>query len=392
MTIKPRAILLSLFLAAAGLSCGGNSAPPDKPSSRQELRPAGAPAAGAAVSDMPAIPKDARWTIFCTAIAGPNHAGQAREARNRLISMTGLRDFYVVTGGEQSTVYYGFYKAIDDKLDKREAERAQNDRKKITALMDPATGTRMFRAVLLVNLEEPDPSAPSEWDLARAKGFWSLQVGVYKDAADRKSMAVQAVREARAQGLDAYYYHGPTASSICIGAWPKEAAELESERRERVNRQLIQAGQQPEREQRDPNAVRMVLPGSLNVPAGATTVDGHPIEVVKDPLLINDATLEATIRKFPIQGFNGYEKRKLKNVQTGAVREVVIRSSLVKIPEGDEQRLTAAESQVAVPPAVSPERSMAQPAPPPNAWTTPTTPTTPKQTAPQGGRLKSIED
>ena len=72
----------------------------------------------------------------------------------------------------------------------------------------------------------------------------------------------------------------------------------------------------------------------------------------------------------------------------------MIRSSLVKIPEGDEQRLTAAESQVAVPPAVSPERSMAQPAPPPNAWTTPTptTPTAPKRTAPQGGRLKSIED
>ena len=389
MKLKPPAILLSILIAASGVSCGGNNAPAEKSSARQELLPAVSPADAAPASDMPAIPKDARWTVFCTALGGPNHTGRAREMRARLINMTGQRDFYIVPGAEQTTIYYGFYKVIDDKQDRREAERAQNDRKRIANLVDPATGARMFRAVLLVNLEEPDPSAPTEWDLARAKGYWSLQIGVYKDSPDRKAMAVDAVREARAQGLDAYYYHGPTVSSICIGAWPKEAAERESERRDRMNRQRIAAGQQPERELRDPNAVRMVLPHSLNVPAGATTVDGYPIEVVKDSLLIHDQTLETAIRKFPVQGFNGYEKRKLKNVQTGAVREVVIPSSLVKIPSAEEQRTLTADSQPPVTPVLPPDTGAArqQPAPPANPWTT-----TNKRTAPQGGRLKGLED
>ena len=45
------------------------------------------------------------------------------------------------------------------------------------------------------------------------------------EASDRKQRAVQAVREARAQGIEAYYYHGDSISSVCVGAWPREAVK-----------------------------------------------------------------------------------------------------------------------------------------------------------------------
>jgi hypothetical protein len=400
--MKTRLILLSAFVAAAGVSCGGNSPPPENPAAaRQQLTPAGQTPAGPTAAptrarspdapatpgqDLPNIPRDARWTAFCTALGGPNHAGQARELRSRLIATTGMRDFYVVSSAEQSTIYYGFYKAIEESQDRREAQRAQADRKRLAAMLDPATGARIFRAVLLVSLEEPDPAAPAEWDLARAEGFWSLQVGIYKDSPERKLMAVEAVREARAQGIDAYYYHGPTTSSVCIGIWPREAAERESERRQRLNQQRALMGQPIELEKRDPNAVLMVAPHSLSIPAGATTTDGTPIEVVRDPLLINDPGLEAMMRKFPLQALNGVEVRRVKNTQTGVVREVRTPSALVRIPQQDSRPVAATP-----PPVVNPIRPpdpavVQQPAPPPNPWAPA------GRTTQQGGKLKRLED
>ena len=80
-----------------------------------------------------------------------------------------------------------------------------------------ANGTRLFPAVILTKLDTPDPSSPPEWDLTRAAGAYSLQIAVFKDSPERRAAAVEAVRAARAGGYDAYYYHGPTASSVCIG-------------------------------------------------------------------------------------------------------------------------------------------------------------------------------
>ena len=66
---------------------------------------------------------------------------------------------------------------------------------------------------LIVPIDSPDPVAPPEWNLANAKGYWSLQIAAYKDSPKRKEAAVEAVREARKNGVEAYYYHGETTSS-----------------------------------------------------------------------------------------------------------------------------------------------------------------------------------
>ncbi len=178
-----------------------------------------------AFSDMPAPPKDARYTIHCQDYTGPDHQDVARQVRDLLRANTSLRKWYVVHGNQQSSLYYGFYRTTDkrDPADADEGERFVADLDAVRTLHD-SRGNRLFAASLPVPIDSPDPSANPAWDITRSGGYWSLEVGVFKDTADRKQRAVEAVAGFRKLGADAYYYHGPHASSVCIGAWPKAAA------------------------------------------------------------------------------------------------------------------------------------------------------------------------
>ncbi len=176
-------------------------------------------------SEMPTPPAGAQYTIYCQAYAGPDHQNVARGVRNVLRANTGMDKWYVVHGDQQSTLYYGFYRTLDkhDPADAREGERALADLDAVRTLHD-SRGVRLFSASLPVSVNSPDPAANPAWDLTRSGGYWSLEVATFKDTPDRKLRAVQAVAEARREGHDAYYYHGPHASSVCIGAWPRAAA------------------------------------------------------------------------------------------------------------------------------------------------------------------------
>ena len=58
---------------------------------------------------------------------------------------------------------------------------------------------------------------------------WSVQIAAYEGSTQRKKFAVDAVRDARAEGVPAYYYHGPSISSVCVGAWPRAAVRGDME-------------------------------------------------------------------------------------------------------------------------------------------------------------------
>ena len=311
-----------LSLCVMGISCGGN-APAQKESQQQKLvdstsggagaKPAGGQgqpeAAGAA------IPKDARFTVFCGTFAGPNHIQQAKVMRQQLAQSTGMRDWYTVQGEGQTTLYYGYYREVSEQADAKEGKRAQGDRKRIAGLTG-SNGGRLFQSVLLVALDEADPSSPAEWDLQNAKGHWSVQIAVYKDHPQRKQYAVDAVRTARSQGYEAYYFHGRSASSVCIGVWPASAAIVEDEIR-----------------MTDPNAVPLIAPGSVPVREGIMTPDGRPIQVMKAKSQVLDETLLATMRAFPNHSVNGVSGRTVKDPRTGQVRTVTDPSLLVRVPQ-----------------------------------------------------------
>src|SRR5207249_4124674 len=92
---------------------------------------------------------------------------------------------------------------------------------------------KLFRGAGFIMLDTPDPTSRPEWDLADVdrdkdkhdptRAFWSLQIMAFRGSPKRKEAAAQAVEVLRKQGVEAYYYHGETISSVCVGAWPVNA-------------------------------------------------------------------------------------------------------------------------------------------------------------------------
>src|SRR5207244_4483730 len=123
------------------------------------------------------------------------------------------------------------------------ANRARSDRQMIADidwLVDVGGSTaveKLFKTAGFISLDAPDPLTRPEWDLAnvdRNKGkaddtraYWSLQVMAFRDNPKRKEAAVQAVEALRKQGIPAYFYHGESISSVCVGAWPASAVRTQ---------------------------------------------------------------------------------------------------------------------------------------------------------------------
>ncbi len=307
---------------------------------------------------IPAIPKDASFTVYCTTIQGDNHAARAKSLRSQLVKSTGMTDWYIVQADGHSTLYYGFYRDEKD-------TRAHEDRKTISNLR-LANGDKLFQMVCLMPLEGGGQYSHPQWNLENAQGAYTLQIAVYRDSPQRKDFAFQAVKDARASGIEAYYYHGPTASLVCIGAWPETAVRETTE---------IKA--------QDPNEVIGIAPPATDVPENGITPDGRRVRFVKPTYEIIDASLRNAKKQYPTQSINGLESRRLKNPQTGEIRTVTTPSVVVKIPRKSAPPLRARGPDVAPDVAVSdpvPDKSNAPAA-------KPATPT-----KPSGAKLKSIDD
>lgn len=355
-----------LVLIVSALSCAQNSGKPASETPPLSAAPVNsAQPQHADVPVVPNIPKDARWTISCTAFDGPDHAVRARAIRDQLILTSGLRDWYLLQGDRQTTLYYGYYRSIRDDTDAKEIARAQADRKAIAQLTNRANGERFFSSPVFVTLDSADPAAPPEWNLANVDGDYSLQVGVYKDSPTRKEAAVEAVRAARALGYEAYYYHGQTSSSVCIGVWPASAFK-----------------QQNDFKAKNPNAVLLASPGQIPLPQGEImTNDGKPIESMQAKIDILDEKLRATLQAFPNHAINGEVSQPMKNPRTGQIRTSSRSPFLVRIPHGQAVAHPVAGNAEVVPgPIVSPAQS-------------PTVhPPVVPAPQPKGGKLRSIED
>ena len=259
-------------------------------------------ATGNPTADSPAVavaapPKDARFTIFCLSVTGPNHTERSLQAKLLWQQATGRRDWYVVHQDDQSSLYFGYYSAVSDPAHPKESTRAVSDRQMIQNLKD-SIGDMPFSHAMLLPLNAPDPSAPPEWNLVNSKGFWSVEVASFRGIAlsgsmDRKTAAVETVRDMRAHGIEAYYYQGEAVSSVCIGSWPKAAIE------------------QPDEDfhNDDPDKSLMIVPEQLShvLPDSATDKAGNQTKIVHNEAKIVDPTMLAVLRQYPVHSLNGNE-------------------------------------------------------------------------------------
>jgi len=278
-------------------------------------------------------------------------------AKGQLVKLSGLKDFYVVHQEGQSVIFYGFYRTLTDKA-------AVRDRKTLEALTDTPGkdgGAQLFTHVFLVPVSEPDPPAPAEWNLANAPQYWSWQIAAYKDSPHRKQAAVDAVREARARGVDAYFYHGETTSSVCIGAWPKEAVMGEDDDAAGVAT--------------DPNQDVIVhsAPIPENEKVSFHNREGERVRDITPTYKAVDPSLISVMAQYPVHSVNGDTVVTKAN---GKVREDPAFLVKIKKPEPSLLRTAQQPPELLAPPTVTPAAGTigGQPA------------------APGAGRLKSIGD
>jgi hypothetical protein len=279
-----------------------------------------------------APPADAQWTLYCAAVDGPGHIEQANSVKAQLIKLTGdqgLRNWYVIHQDTQSVLYYGFYRTIDDPKDKKETQRAQADRQRIAALTDQQ-GNKLFKHVFFVQVNAPDPTAPPEWNLCNADGYWSLEIAAYKDSPHRKEAAVESVRAARAQGIQAYYYHGDSISSVCIGAWPKSAV--------RDGDDAVEAPASAQEVIVLPHAI----PG-MDQMQFRSRETGERIRTVAPESKIIDPSLQAMMAKYPTHSVNGLVMENKVKQQDGSFKTVQDPSFVVKIPHPEASILTQSD-------------------------------------------------
>lgn len=324
----------------------------------------GADASSAArTSSMPKIPAGARFTIFCGRVDTPDHVARANRLKGELLTASSLRDWYVVHEDGQTLVYHGFYKAIESADDPAEAARAKRDRELIDQLR--VNNVRLFPRAIFVPLDSPDPDAPPEWNILNVdankpdgdptKAYWTLEIAVYTGHADRKSYAVDAVREARKMGIPAFYFHGPATSSVLIGAWPKSAVVVREV--EEVNRDRDQ----------------VLFVSQTRLPPEARNMrdrDGKRIKVIEPEADIRDPNLRQTLERFPNFAVNGEEE----TVRVG--EQMVPKPSLLRrIPRELAKSTVGSAGMTSGDQTVEPPIPMPQP------------PSNPRQ---PGGRLRSI--
>ncbi|CAN5661130.1 hypothetical protein BH09PLA1_BH09PLA1_35390 [soil metagenome] len=395
-----RWMLLSLPVCLLAVSCASDSQSPqqapmgtrtmNKPEpwiGAQPMRPATPPrnstaaqapapaparqpinASASAKKDAPvAPPKDAQFTLYCADYTGPSHVDIANRMKQELIQNSGLRSWYIIHQEDRSTLFHGYYKELDDAA-------LKHDRAAIESLED-RQGNRVVRSAIAVSVDAPDPVAPPEWNLANVrhgeldlKHYWTLQIGAYKDDLKRKQAAVDAVRAARQAGIEAYYFHGDTVSSVCVGVWPEEALRIDGMKRLPGGRDM-QTGGAVSAAGTDPDQQVLVAPG-INVPDNMRSAAARRnMSIAQPKITIVDPTMMEMKRRFPEHAVNGL----IELMNDGTGQRVARPSLVVEIP------LAEATGNAFNPPTP----------PPPTDAVRALTPDAPPASS-GGGRLKSI--
>lgn len=323
----------------------------------------------AADNENPLPPDDAMFTIYCKSFSGPTRVGDAKITRDALAKSTGMKGFYVVHSADESTLFYGYYRSLnteaEDSQERKDAERAKSDRRKLLELKD-ADGQRIFVMCSAILIQREGSEGPPEWDLTRTPpdAFWSVLIAVYRDNPDRKKVAVEAVRQLRSQQIDAYYLHGPISSLIFIGTWPRTAIREQESDVAKVD---------------DPNVELRVIDTPLppNAPREYVTPEGKKIRWIAPQIDITDPSLRRTLDRYPEFMTNGEVFRKrVRDPKTKLEHWVPDHSVLYIIPRKSASILDGTTPQAPLHPEVLQQIQ----------------PKAPASAAPGAKKLKSLDD
>lgn len=171
------------------------------------------------------------WTILCLEARDQNRVknSDALVSALKQVRQLDASKAYVVHGDHVSAVYYGSYYRRPDRAGERETfgPEVKRDLQFIRSLS--AGASQPFLGARLVAKPTPDPGRP-EWHITKCPGKYTLQIGVFYNTAtfdERKLAAVQWVEQLRKEGVEAYYHHGETRSSVTVGSFGEQDIQRE---------------------------------------------------------------------------------------------------------------------------------------------------------------------
>jgi hypothetical protein len=165
------------------------------------------------------------WAIAIHLFQGRDAATAAQMGLSKLQREAGLKDAYIEQRGGAVALLYGRYDGPDD-------ARAVQDLQRIKEMV--VDGGKPFEgAVLSPPVTVAAAGTREDMDLSMVAStlgkdaVYTLQVGVYRLMEDREASASElalfrqqaeaAAIALRAQGQEAYYYHGPRSSTVTVG-------------------------------------------------------------------------------------------------------------------------------------------------------------------------------
>ncbi|MFA6133344.1 MAG: hypothetical protein WC869_04925 [Phycisphaerae bacterium] len=156
------------------------------------------------------------FTILLFTFPGSDHVKNAAQGKEETAKYTKWKNLQVVNKADTSDLIMGRFRSP------REAEPTL---KKVRAYKTPAN-IQLFAHAILIPVPGTD-FGPPEWNILKTNAAFSVAMAEFYDVPEasyvgRKKLAVDCVSLLRKDGEEAYYYHGPVKSIVCVGCFTEE--------------------------------------------------------------------------------------------------------------------------------------------------------------------------
>jgi hypothetical protein len=166
-----------------------------------------------------------RFTIMLAQYTQMDQVQKAQELQQRAKKLLNSDDVWLEHSLGSIIVNYGHF---DNNTPNSQAGKELERVVKLYSSMRAGA----YQFCYIREIAPPDPPAPQEWDLLKSDCFLSLEIATYYDVPEknyfnRKADAVQAVRNLRAEGVEAYFVHGRFESRIYAGCLPPTSLQIQ---------------------------------------------------------------------------------------------------------------------------------------------------------------------
>ena len=162
---------------------------------------------------------DEEYSIALMAFLGHDQMEQAQRYKVSTQEQAGWKDLFVLSDGNKTVLYWGKYSTPDSAAGNLKIAKAWKTK----------AGHVAFGGATILALPGGDPG-PADWNLKTSKGNYTVMVAIYHDVPEdrivgRKKNAIEACRVLREKGEEAYFFHGPSQSMVCVGSFPDSAVD-----------------------------------------------------------------------------------------------------------------------------------------------------------------------